>query len=328
MNPATPPPMRVISLGDLVVDIVLSIPRLPVEASQHQPTRQIQLEPGGAGNFLIAGARLGIEMIALGTVGADDLGGLMLNILHSEAVDLTGIIRQPGTTSTTVIVLVDQAGQNVFLGGYGSGPEIELPPGWMERLSTVQAVFACGYTLAEKRDALAALQMMSLARRDNLPVFFDPGPEMRLATPAQVKTVLAESRILLLTEEEIPALTGGMEGIAAAQALLKHGPSLVCIKRGPQGCLLLTRQGSYAHPGFPVRAIDPTGAGDSFAAAFIFAYLMKWPLEQVAAFANAMGAAKVQKLGSGRQVPTAAEVRSVLAQYAPDHPYLRGEISN
>jgi sugar/nucleoside kinase (ribokinase family) len=54
---------------------------------------------------------------------------------------------------------------------------------------------------------------------------------------------------------------------------------------------------------------DTAAAGDSFDAAFIYAYLRGWPLSDIAAFANAMGAAKVQKLGSGSSVPTAA-VRS------------------
>jgi len=60
---------------------------------------------------------------------------------------------------------------------------------------------------------------------------------------------------------------------------------------------------------------DTSAAGDSFDAAFIYAYLRGWSLADVAAFANAVGAAKVQKIGSGTQVPTADEVRAVLKKY-------------
>jgi sugar/nucleoside kinase (ribokinase family) len=58
-----------------------------------------------------------------------------------------------------------------------------------------------------------------------------------------------------------------------------------------------------------------TAAGDSFAAAFIYGYLNGWSMGDLAAFANAMGAAKVRKVGSGTQVPTAADVREVLKTY-------------
>jgi sugar/nucleoside kinase (ribokinase family) len=291
---------RVISIGDLVVDILLSIPRLPVQAGQHQPAHQVNLEPGGGGNFLIAGARLGLEMIALGTAGDDPLGDAMLRLLGQEGIQVSEVIRQPGTTTTTVVVLVDQAGQNVFLGGYGQGPEISLPDGWLA-------------TLAEMRDAQAALELMAQARSRGIPVFFDPGPDMSQATPGQIQAVLSHSAILLLTEEEIPFITGGKPGLDAARRLLDDGLEAICVKRGAQGCILFSPGETIEHPGFPVLPRDPTGAGDSFAAAFIYAYLRGWQPAEIIAFANAMGAAKVQKLGSGRQVPTAAEVRSILA---------------
>jgi len=319
---STQPVFRVISIGDLVVDIVLSIPHLPVQANQHQPAREIRLEPGGAGNFLIAGARLGMEMVALGVIGDDagdcgaTLGNAILSILQQEGIQVQGVVRQPDTTSTTVVVLVDQDGQNVFLGGYGVGPEIDLPGKWVEEIylrNTAQAVFASGYTLAEKRDSRAGLELMALAREKNIPVFFDPGPEMVHATVEQIQAALANSEVLLLTEEEIPFMAAGEEGLSAARRLLEQGPRLVCVKRGPKGCTLLTAQETIEYPGFIVPARDPTGAGDSFAAAFIYAYLRKWELHSIAAFANAMGAAKVQKFGSGRQVPTAGEVRAILS---------------
>jgi sugar/nucleoside kinase (ribokinase family) len=56
---------------------------------------------------------------------------------------------------------------------------------------------------------------------------------------------------------------------------------------------------------------DTNGAGDSFAAAFIYGYLQGWPPEEIGAFANAMGAAKVQKFGAGRNVPTLDEIEKV-----------------
>jgi sugar/nucleoside kinase (ribokinase family) len=312
---AQSPRFTVISLGDLVADLVVAIPRLPVEANAHQPARHMRLEPGGAGNFLIAGRRLGMRMLALGTIGDDAFGTSVLEALRGEGVEVAPVLRQPDASSTTVIVLVDDAGGHVFLGGYGVGPAVALPDEWVSLLQSAQAVFASGYTFQEKRLAEAALQAMQIACRAGVPVFFDPGPDMADATPELVAAVLATSNALLLTEEEIPLMTGGADGIAAARQLLELGPGLVCVKRGAQGCLVLTPQQEVEHPGFQVPARDTTAAGDSFAAAFIYASLRGWPLPQTAAFANAMGAAKVQKVGSGSQVPSADELRLLLRAF-------------
>jgi sugar/nucleoside kinase (ribokinase family) len=298
-----------------VVDIVVSIPSLPVEAEGHQLARQIRLEPGGAGNFLIAGTRLGMEMVALGAIGDDPLGRSVVDILVQEGVNTHGILQQVNTNSTTVIVLVDTAGKHVFLGGYGEGPIVEMPKAWVSAVNMAQAVFSLGYTLQEKRIANAALQSMKIAHGKGIPVFFDPGPEMVNATPDQIARVLETSLVILLTEEEIPLMTAGVGGLDAARQLLSKGPRLICVKRGAEGCVLLSDGDTFEHFGYQVPVQDTTAAGDSFAAAFIYAYLYGWSMSEIAAFANAMGAAKVKKIGSGTQVPTADDVREVLKTF-------------
>ena len=75
------------------------------------------------------------------------------------------------------------------------------------------------------------------------------------------------------------------------------------MKQGARDAVLFTERGKVEHPGFAVRVVDSTAAGDPFAAAFVYGYLQGWPPERILAFADAAGAAKVQKLDSGRQVP-------------------------
>lgn len=190
---------KVVSFGDLVVDIVVGVSHFPIEPSAHQMARFVTLEPGGSGNFLIAGAHLGLNMSALGTVGSDDFSTRMLDILNEKNINTTTIVRQVDGTTTTVLVLADTSGRHVFLGNRGTGPELPLSETWRASLSA---------------------------------------------------------------------------------------------------------------------------AGDSFDAAFIYAYIQQWPLRQIAAFANAMGAAKVRKIGTGRQVPTSGEVRQVLEEFSVSVPFL------
>jgi sugar/nucleoside kinase (ribokinase family) len=319
MNADPPPP--IVSLGDLVADVVLTIPQLPVRANKHQLAQNIRVEPGGAGNFLIAGSRLGLPMAALGVLGDDIFGNAVLDTLHRTGIDVNGVIQQPGTNTTTVIVLVDENGGHVFLGEYGVGPELSLPDRWRETARAAGAVFVPGYSLREARLAETVIQTMALAHQNGVPVFFDPGPETAAAGPEKISGVLANSFGILLTDDEIPHLIKGQDGLEGARALLNQGPEMVCVKMGGRGCVILTQDGEVSHPGFNVPVRDTAAAGDSFAAAFIYGTLHGWPWDKIAVFANAMGAAKVQKLGSGTQVPTADEVRAVLEQFAVDLKY-------
>jgi sugar/nucleoside kinase (ribokinase family) len=68
-------------------------------------------------------------------------------------------------------------------------------------------------------------------------------------------------------------------------------------------------------PGYPVEARDATGAGDSFDGAVIYGYLKGLDLPALGTLANATGAAKVRKLGTGHNMPWPAEITEVLARY-------------
>jgi ribokinase len=318
------PPARalnIVSLGDLVTDIILSIPRLPVEADTNQVVDHIQMEPGGAGNFLIAGARLGMQMTALGAVGTDTFGAGMLDILSAQGVDTRFVINQQEGTTTTVVVLVDLLGRHSFLGNYGTGLPVRMTEDWKRVISSADAIIAWGYALAEKRIADTVLEAMRFARSANRQIFFDPGPQMA-NIPAEIrKEVLALSTGLILTEDEIPSMTDGIAGLGAARMLLEKGLRLIVVKRGEEGCVVATRNRAVQVPAIPVQVRDTNGAGDVFNAAFLYAYLNGWGLQHVGIFANAVGAAKTRKIGSGRSVPTLQEVLTILAEFKLEVPF-------
>jgi sugar/nucleoside kinase (ribokinase family) len=76
--------------------------------------------------------------------------------------------------------------------------------------------------------------------------------------------------ILSINEGEAFLLSGTRNITQAAAAIRALGPKVVIIKRGEYGAMLFTRQGTFIAPAFPVdKVVDPTGAGDSFAGAFM-----------------------------------------------------------
>ncbi len=308
-------PFSVVSVGDIVTDLVFAIKKLPIDHEQHQQATRVEIEAGGAGNFLIAGARLDMTMYALGAIGDDAFGITVRQILAAEGVDVSGLAVQPGAMTTPVLVLVDETGRHVFVGAPHTAIPPQMPAAWPALAAAADALFFQGYTLLEEGVAQAALELAEQARAADLPVFFDPGPLYASVSPALRQRALEHVTHLLLTHLEIDMLLPGAEKIDDLRSLLVAPLQFICVKQGAQGCTLLTPNRVIHHPGFPVPVRDTTAAGDSFDAAFIRGVLSGWGMEDVVVFANAVGAAKVQKHGSGRQTPTADEVRAVLRQF-------------
>ncbi len=303
-----------VSLGDLVADLVVSIPHLPVEAGRHQVASDLRLSPGGSGNFLIAGARLGQPMAALGALGADHWGQSVAEIIAGEGVDLS-LVRHTGTT-TVVLVLVGQAGDHVFLGKIGEAGKIDLRSSEAALIRGAGALFCAGYTLCEAHQAAWAIEAMAVAQAAGVPVFFDPGPQLAAAPDEWRAAAWPLMDVLLTTEDEISLLGGG-----TLDEIFAVGPATIVVKRGAAGCTVYGR--GQAAPivevaGHPVPVVDTSAAGDSFDAAFIAAWIWGWPLGACAQLANAVGAAKVQKLGGGLSVPTLAEVQAVITRFNLD----------
>lgn len=304
--------LRVVAVGDLVADLVLEIPALPVQPGQAVEGRGARLEPGGAGNFLVAARRLGMAAAALGALGEDALGLAVARALEREGVDVSRVALGPGTT-TAVVVLADALGRHAFVGAFGEGPPTEVTPEWEDALRRAHAVFLPGYACVEPRMAAAAPACAERAAAAGVPVLFDPGPHAARIPQEVREAVLARSAAVLVAEEELALL-----GCADPRGLLASGPRVVVVKRGARGCTVFTGRGRVDVPGFPVAAADAAGAGDCFAAAFAYGWLRHGDPERAAVLGNAMGAAMAARRGTGTQAPGAAEVAELLRRFRPD----------
>ena len=303
----------IICVGDLVADVVVHIQRLPVEENQHQWAREMGVEPGGGGNFLIVGARLGAPMMALGALGDDVWGRQVASALKDEGVDMSCVLHRGATVVVLALIAStpdNSEGGHVFLVRDSEGELSPLPHGWRECVAEAAAVFVAGYSLLESRMTGITVSVVDAARSHSVPIFFDPGPPYGDLSPALQRTSLALSDVILLTEEELETV------LHKKVSELLETAQLVVVKRGADGCVVYPRDGAPIRaPGYPVKAVDTTGAGDSFDAAFIAALTGGWDLADCARLANAVGAAKVEKLGSGRAVPTLEEVGNIIARF-------------
>jgi sugar/nucleoside kinase (ribokinase family) len=120
--------------------------------------------------------------------------------------------------------------------------------------------------------------------------------------------VISKVDCIILNDEEIEMLTGKGTIVSAAQALLELGPSIVVAKQGKYGAGVITKDGSFWLPAYPLHEVaDPTGAGDSFAGGFV-GYLAAHPerpvtldvLRRAMAYGSAVASFNVEEFGTDR----------------------------
>ena len=130
---------------------------------------------------------------------------------------------------------------------------------------------------------------------------------------------LSKADIALLTDQEARGLTGNPSLLEASREIQSWGPGAVLIKRGEYGCSLLTPDGYFALPGYPLETVvDPTGSGDSFAGGLIgfldllpHHELSETVLRRAVTYASVMASFCVEDFGARRT--------SALSRHEIDH---------
>jgi len=301
-------------LGDLIVDISMRLPKFPVGAGTMHRLSYLEIGPGGATNIAIMAARFGLPVSCLGEVGDDTFGEVVVNGLKREGIDTDNIVVTPDAETPVAVVVVDVEAEPSYLGSPGSLHMSAFPPMWRGQIQSAEAFFADGW--AEHRGVPAlVLEGFRVAREAGVKTFFDPGPGNPDVDDAWMADVIPLADVLLLNRAEAERLTGLADAEAAGKALLEGGPELVVMKLGAGGVLLITGDEVHHVEGYRVDVQDKTGAGDSVAGAVIYGVMNGFPLLDLAVLANLIGAAKVQKLGTGHNMPTLGEIRAMMERF-------------
>ncbi|XXG77706.1 hypothetical protein AAC387_Pa08g1810 [Persea americana] len=331
----------VAALGNLCVDVVLTVPSLPpaalderkayMERLSASPPDKKNLEAGGNCNLAIAAARLGLRCVALGHVGNEIFGHFLLDVLQEEGIvmikmDEDAEVANRSSCETLLCwVLVDPMQKH----GFCSRADFNEEPAfsWMSKLSDQvhtaikqsKILFCNGHLFDELSPGLITYAL-EYARDVGTTIFFDPGPRgesLLHGTPEQQKAIklfLKMSDVLLLTADEAEAVTGLANPILAGQDLIRKGVRMkwVIIKVGSKGSILITASTISCAPSFKVNVVDTVGCGDSFAAAVALSFLHDVSPVATLALANAVGAATAMGYGAGRNVANLNKVLELL----------------
>jgi sulfofructose kinase len=128
--------------------------------------------------------------------------------------------------------------------------------------------------------------------------------------------LVAAVSIPIFAEHVLPAITGEADPERALVKLRRTHAGLLCVTLGPRGSMLLDGDQVCFEPGFAVTAVDTTGAGDVFRAAFIRALLTGAASHDSLRFANAAAALSCTRTGALNSVPTLTDVNRFMAEAA------------
>ncbi len=289
-------------IGNAVVDVLAGPVSPEVFETGSQAVRETRLSFGGdALNEAVILSRFGKRAELISKVGRDEAGVQVLRFLRESGLSADSVIVDPQTATSVNIVLVDGRGERYFLTDpCGSQRRLAKPEVRPYLADAAGIVSFASLFVSPLLDIPAMTRLFEeIKRTPGRILAADLTKAKRGETLSDLRGLLPYVDYIFPNEEEIALLTGESDPFVNAGFLLEAGVSCAAVKLGSRGCLLRTRDGHEWIPAYPVKeCVDTTGAGDSFAAGFLWALSEGMPLRECGYFACAAASCAVERMGA------------------------------
>ena len=289
----------VVALGAHVLDILARpVTHIP-EGQGAALLEQVRFAPAGtAGGTAVGLAKLGLRTFAVGAVGDDTSGDLLLRLLAAHGVDTSHIARKHGIETSTSILPIRPNGERpaLHLPGANLAFSIDDVP-W-------QVIESAGYLHMGGNDVMRGLgrdgaaTILRRARESGATTTMDLLGEGSPRMLAIIEPALKFVDWFMPNAEQACRLTGAASAEEAAATLLQHGARGIVLKMGAGGSLMVTTQEKVLLPSHEIEVIDTSGCGDAYCAGFIRGLSMGWEPAECMRLGNAAAALVARGLGS------------------------------
>jgi sugar/nucleoside kinase (ribokinase family) len=305
----------VIVIGELNIDAVASglaeAPRLGDEIL----ASEFRLTLGSASAIFACGvAKLGHDVTFIARVGSDYFGRFCLSALREAGVSTRHISRDKDL-KTGVTISLSTRHERALVTYPGAIAALGPDDVNSSRLKGHSHLHMTSYFLQTRLQA-SFPQIFREARELGLTTSFDPNSDPTHSWNNSIRDVFTYTDLLFVNKTEALALTRARTVNAALKAL---GQQVSCavIKLGPDGAMAIKDGEITSVARFPIEPVDTTGAGDSFAAGFVSAYLRARPVRECLDVANACGALSTLQVGGTDGQPTRQTLKRFLAAHRP-----------
>ena len=327
----------VICFGRISIDLYSQDPGKPFE----EITGFNAFVGGSPLNIAVGCKRLGLDAALLTALGKDKVGDFIINFLRKEGIDTTRIPVLAGSRTPAVVLGIEPPDRFplVYYRENASDSKISIDQVLNSGIEDCRMLQMSGTALNVEPSRSSAFFAAEIARKKNIPVLLDldfradQWHDVR-AYGVTVRAFLHYADIVLGTREEIlaacmtdpaqlnishqqisaPEIEGDLDH--AIQSLLDLGVKALVVKTGALGSsVFLPGKPERMVPGFPVEVLNVLGAGDAFAAGFIYGYLKGWDWYKSCRMGNACGAWLVTKPGCANFNPYENEILEFIGHH-------------
>jgi ribokinase len=293
--------MTIIVFGSINIDLVATVPRLPIAGETLLGNDFFQAAGGKGANQAVASARLGIPTQIVGRVGADNFGAELLKNLQASSVQTHNIFVDKTVSSGVAVISVDVKGENQIIVIPGANKRVNHED--IERLSHLLPT-AKALLLQFEIPMSAVIAAAKAARDAQVKVILDPAPAQN-DVPDELYQLVD-----IITPNEVEAgqlvgfpVDGEESAKKAAAVLLQKGVKNAIVKLGAKGVFCATSEETFFIPAFAVQAVDTVAAGDAFNGGLAAALSEGYSLRDCVIWGAAAGALAATKLGAQPSLP-------------------------
>ena len=297
---------------------------------------------GSPTNICVGATRLGLKTAIVTGLGADPVGDFIFEFLQKEGIDTGWTVRKPGYRTGATVLGIEPPDKFPMV-YYRENPadiQLNIDDVLAAPIAHSRILQFAGTNLSREPSRSATVFAVELARQAGTEVMLDMDFRSDQwhdprAFGVAIRTVLPLVDIVLGTEDEINAavltdpdqmslthsqvsdtrVSGDVN--SAIGTLLALGPKALLQKRGEAGVRVHVAQANgqteqIDAPGFPVEIQNILGAGDAFAAGFLYGHVKGWGWYKSARLGNACGAIVVTQHGCANFMPTYDEVMTFI----------------
>jgi ribokinase len=291
--------VKIVVVGSASMDLVVTSSKRP-GAGETVLGESFKTVPGGKGaNQAVAAARLGAAVTMIGCVGDDHYGEIIIRNLEENGVCTS--FMKPVThmeSGTAHIVLAEGDNSIVVV----KGANDLVTPTYVQQ--ALRPIHEADMVLIQQEIPEETVEYVSqVCHTSGVPLLLNPAPARTVS-----QEVIARASYLTPNEHETEILFPGL----TAEEALKQYPNKLFITVGKQGVRYHDGTREMTVPAYPVEAVDTTGAGDTFNAAFAVALAEGKSIAASLRFANRAASLSVMKFGAQGGMPTRQEVEESL----------------
>ena len=298
---------EVVCAGVLVADHVSEpMAALPAAGQLVAVERMYLLTGGCAANVAINVAKQGIAVSALGCVGRDAFGDFIRRDLGERGVDCAHLAVSEAEQTSQTMILLCQGEDRRFVHTFGANRSLTPAAIQPDQWPGARVFYLGGYLVLPGMEAEATAAVFQRCQELGMRTMLDVVIPTDFGYAGELDPILPHVDLFVPNEDEAGMLTGHADPLAQIGALRAAGVGAVVVTRGAGGLVAVDGAEILEAPRYDAEEVDPSGAGDAFAAGFIAGMVRGGSLRECLAYGSALGASCVTAIGCHAGVYDAA----------------------